>query len=105
MLDIEVGEADAPGVVRLIGELDISTVDRAEAVLRDASRSAERLSLDLSRLSFIDSSGVRLLLQLIKSQRDAGGDATLQSPTPEVARIFEILGLDASGVTIAWGPA
>ena len=51
------------GVVFLSGELDVGTVRTARAVLQEAGRRTDGpLVIDLSALTFCDSSGVRVLL-------------------------------------------
>jgi anti-anti-sigma factor len=44
--------------------------------------------LDLSAVGFMDSTGLRLILQ-----RLASGPITLVSPTPQILRLFELCGL------------
>jgi stage II sporulation protein AA (anti-sigma F factor antagonist) len=62
------------------------------------------VTVDLAELTFMDSSGVRLLLQKWAAKRDEGGDLVLRAPTPPVQRLFDLLGLGANGVTIEAGP-
>ena len=50
-----------------------------------------RLTLDLSELTFIDSSGIHALERLT---REAERVVVLRSPTASVRRVFEIVGLD-----------
>jgi anti-anti-sigma factor len=97
-LRVEPGEG--AGSVRLVGELDISTVDSAAQALSAVFRDATTVAIDLSDLTFIDSSGVRLLLAALRDQRARGGDVVLQSPTENVRHVFDILGLEANGVVI-----
>ena len=96
-LRVEPGENE--NSMRLVGELDISTVEDAARALA-AAASLTNISLDLSELTFIDSSGVRLLLNLIRDQRSKGGDLVLHAPTQTVRHVFDILGLEANGVAI-----
>jgi anti-anti-sigma factor len=86
--------------MRLIGELDISTVEAAARSMSVMAGSATNASIDLSELTFIDSSGVRLLLNVLRDQRAKGGDLVLHAPTETVRHVFDILGLEANGVMI-----
>ena len=97
---LQVEASEEPGTVRLIGELDISTVELASRGLSAAAGAGTKVSVDLSKLTFIDSSGVRLLLNLLRDQRASGGDVVLQAPTDHVRHVFDILGLEANGVVI-----
>jgi len=57
-------------------------------------RGSDRLVVDLSRLEFIDSSGVHVLLDLAAKLTEGGGSLTLVSPRPIVARVLELMGAD-----------
>ena len=56
---------DPDGVLRiaLIGELDLAVADRLSARLEQLTSDGTPVRLDLSRLEFIDGSGIRTLLQ------------------------------------------
>jgi anti-anti-sigma factor len=71
---------------RLAGELDMATCDDLLQVLRERS---EHLTLDFSGVSFMDSSGLRTLLEAAKDRGD--GDAlVILDPTPQVRRVLDI---------------
>jgi anti-anti-sigma factor len=76
-----------------LGSLDVGTVQVLDAQLRELSEAGfRRLIIDLSRLGFMDSSGLRLLL---KWNADARGDgyAIEVVPGPKaVQRVFELTG-------------
>lgn len=79
------------GRLTLSGELDLATVPRVEAavdaLLADGSRD---LVIDLSRLSFIDSSGLRLFIVL--DSRAVSEDWTLGliRPQEQVLAVFQV---------------
>jgi anti-anti-sigma factor len=77
--------------VRLVGALDVATVGRFEERLKplQASR-ARRLVIDLSGLTFIDSSGVDALLRVA----DQAKPISLVRGPAHVHRVFELAGLD-----------
>ncbi len=102
-MSFELVEGDTPGQLRLIGELDLGAVPTASASIEQRSREVERLELDLSELTFIDSSGVRILLRVFKTLSDRGGTLLLDNPTIPVQRVFDLLGLAANGVQIRGG--
>jgi anti-anti-sigma factor len=96
---------DRNGVVRLIGELDVATVPRAAEALDAACASSTHVVVDLAELTFMDSSGVRVLLQHWSAQRERGADLVLRSPTRTVRRLLDLLGIPANGVTVEPGEA
>ena len=80
---------DAP-VIRLIGELDVSSVDHVRAATAKAiSEGARRLVFDLRGLEFIDSSGITVLLAAV-SQVDS---VLIRQPSAAARRIIETTGL------------
>src|SRR3954453_3832910 len=56
-----------PSVVSLAGELDLSTIPRLEGRLFEELRTRPGVVVDLTKLSFIDSSGIGLLIQAFRA--------------------------------------
>jgi anti-anti-sigma factor len=80
--------------VVLTGELDISTVDDAQEQIEVAEAgSPPLLVIDLSRLEFVDSSGVRLVLLADDRARAAGRRIAVRLGTRHALRAFQALGL------------
>jgi anti-anti-sigma factor len=76
------------------GELDLGTAPELEARLAAATADGcKALVLDLQRLTFIDSSGVRLVAAWAKRARGDGLDFHLVRGTAHVHRVFELTGL------------
>jgi hypothetical protein len=51
------------------------------------------VTVDLARLTFIDSHGLSVLVMAMKRFRDGGGDLELRSPNPATQHIFDVTGL------------
>ena len=79
-------------VVAPRGELDLATVDQLRERLAE-HESATVLVLDLRGLTFMDSSGVALVLEHQRRAEADGGDFRLVSGYGEVQRLFEVTGL------------
>jgi len=62
--NLKVVGAGTSGSIRLAGELDVMNVDAVGRYLEQELRAGNRLTLDLSGLTFIDSRGLAMLLQL-----------------------------------------
>ena len=60
----EVIRTKRAGLLRLEGEIDMSDADALASILRDERAKRGRLTLDLSAVSFMNSSGLKVLLQL-----------------------------------------
>lgn len=84
--------------VNLIGELDLAVSDSAWESLRPLSKPGEDMVLDLSRVTFIDSRGLNVLVRTINALK--GGKLILKDPSSSVTRLLEISGLTGL-VTIA----
>ena len=80
-------------VLTLDGELDITTLPLARAELVEAERAEPTvLVVDLSVLRFMDSSGVRLVLQADSRARNSHRRLVIV-PGERPRRVFELLGL------------
>ena len=75
------------------GELDLSTVGELSAAVAAArTGSAARIVVDLRELSFIDSSGIGLLLELARAEAAAGARLEMLDGAAPVARVIDISG-------------
>jgi anti-sigma B factor antagonist len=81
--------------VALAGELDLSTAPQVETALAEAEeKSPGRLELDLRGLTFMDSTGLRVVLAADgRARRDGRQFEVVQGP-PQVHRVFRIALLD-----------
>jgi anti-sigma B factor antagonist len=76
-----------------VGELDMAATPQLKQAIRallDAG--AAHLIIDLRRVTFIDSTGLRLALDLDAAARDDGLRLELLPGPPQVQRIFELTG-------------
>jgi anti-anti-sigma factor len=79
----------------LTGEIDADSAPRLEqAILDRFERGATALRLDLSGVTFMDSSGLRVVIATTEAARGRGGDLVLVEPTPAVRRLIEVSGLE-----------
>jgi anti-sigma B factor antagonist len=94
-LAIEVAPGSDPGpVLKPSGEIDIQTspllADKLRSVLDQGFSS---VVVDLGAVTFLDSTGLSVLVTGLKQCRAAGGDFRLTDPQPNVRRVLEITGL------------
>lgn len=79
--------------VRAVGELDIATVGALRTAVLDLRDTGRVIVLDLSGLGFIDSTGLRLVIDL---NEVFGGEADrfrVVAGSPAVERLLDISGL------------
>ncbi len=94
-LQYQTERADGRATVRIQGDLDMGGMLRLE---QEISRLVERdrvpaLTLDLSRVSFIDSTGLGLIINTDQAARQEGFELALVPGPREVHRVFEMVGL------------
>ncbi len=82
--------------VYLSGELD---QHEARRVLRSLDEVLDEYLprdcvLDLSRLSFMDSSGIALILRVNRRMKDQGGRAWVENPARQPLRVIDASGID-----------
>ena len=97
MTILEVETVEEGGLVRLLlrGELDLSTVSKVEEELRRAEASEPPLLvLDLTELTFLDSTGLRLIVTADRRARDQGRRLAVVKGPDAVQRVFTITRLD-----------
>jgi anti-sigma B factor antagonist len=82
-------------VVAVEGELDLFTAPFLRDEVREAiKQDSNRLVLDLGGLSFMDSSGLSVLIEAWRLATGEGGGVSLAAPQAPVARILRTTGLD-----------
>ena len=93
LFDIDVQHRDGVVVVRPIGELDLATAPQLRAILQELRQQKASVLIDLKDLTFLDSTGLRLIWDADAAARADGMDLTLTVGQPDVMRVFEVTGL------------
>jgi anti-sigma B factor antagonist len=94
--DVSIQRLSATAVVRVSGELDIATVPALTDVLRGLEQPCDRVVLDLSRLTFIDSTGLTLAVTEYQRAAREGVELVLAGATENVLEVFRLTGLDVT---------
>jgi len=82
-------------VVAVGGELDLHSVEPLREELADVlERGARCILVDLTGVSFLESTTLAILIDAAKALRASGGHMVLVADDPRVKRIFEITGLE-----------
>jgi anti-anti-sigma factor len=94
-LQIDTREEGTVRVLALAGEFDLAGVEAFESELAKVeSGDCEVVLVDLSRLDFMDSSGLRALVMADQRATKAGRRLAIVPGPPSVRRVFEITQLD-----------
>lgn len=84
------------GVLALVGEIDVATYGVMRSALDDLRQDGvRRIVVDLSDVTYCDSTGIGVLATYAKRLLDAGGRLEMAGLRPAVAEIFGIAGLTA----------
>ena len=81
--------------VELLGEVDISCEAALGAALAEVvGMKPTRIAVDLAGVSYLDSSGVRCLLNAARHAAAAGSELVVCRPAGIVLRVLQICGVD-----------
>jgi anti-sigma B factor antagonist len=93
-LDVTTESDESRTLLRATGSIDIASRDRLAAAVRAAlAEDTAALVVDLSAVTFIDSTGIGTLVDAASQSADAGATFRIESPSRPVARILEVSGL------------
>ena len=92
---LEVGFEETPDYVicRAVGELDGANASRLRDVMT-SQPAPDRLVIDLSGVSFVDSAGLGALIGGIRRTREASGEVAISVSGPGVTRVLQTAGFD-----------
>ncbi len=96
LLETVVQNAGTHALVALAGELDVSTVGALyEQLAALAAEGVCHVSLNMAEVTFIDSTGLSLLVTEHKRAESMNGELIIFSPSSDLRMLFEICGLDS----------
>lgn len=78
----------------LAGELDLETAPIADRALRDAEHDARELILDLRPLTFMDATGLAMVIEAGERARTAGRRFVVSVRSTGIHRLFELTRAD-----------
>lgn len=82
-------------IVALSGRMVTTNCDEVRPQLLQLIEETDELILDLQKLEFMASSGLRIVLELAKRMKQKGGNFTVKNPTPVVQDVLDMTGLSA----------
>ena len=80
--------------VTLSGELNTVTAPELEASLSEDLKTIDEIVFDMEDLSYITSSGLRVLLVCQQELEERGG-VTIRSASPVIREVIEVTGFDS----------
>jgi anti-sigma B factor antagonist len=92
LLTVESREDGDGLVVALIGEFDLASARLVGEELERAQQSYRLVTLDLSQVTFMDSTGLHVVLGADQQLREVGGALTVIPGSPQVQRLLRLTG-------------
>ena len=95
-MDVNVKDLDGGiAVVQLVGRLNMASATHLREVVTSIVDSGRtRVSIDMSGVDFLDSSGLGAIISALKTTRQAGGDLRIAAPTAQARLVLQLTNLD-----------
>jgi anti-anti-sigma factor len=90
---MKMAQQEKDGIIcfQIEGRLDAETASQAETQVKQVlQQGCQRLLFDLSKMDYISSAGLRVILMAVKELRNKKGKVVLCSLTPYVKEIFDV---------------
>lgn len=97
-MNLAIDTRDLQGGVRALdleGEVDVYTAPLLrQAIVDEVEKGTKHLLVDLSKVEYLDSTGLGILIGGVKRLKEQDGSLRLLGASPRITRIFEITGLN-----------
>jgi anti-sigma B factor antagonist len=93
--EVNVAPVGAWTVVAVAGEIDVATAPRLrKEAIAIVAEGHHRIVLDLEAVDFLDSTGLGVLIGVLRRISTVGGELRLVCSTPRILDLFTLTGLD-----------
>lgn len=95
-MEITITDMNRATLFKIAGRVDSSNASQLGDALTDRiSRGVLNIVVDLEKVDYMSSGGLRELVAALKRVKKDGGDLRLCSPSPRVRDVLELAGLDS----------
>ena len=95
LLRVDIADRDGLALVTAAGEIDAATADTlAEAVIGALEDGYPRVVVDFGQVTFIDSTGLGVLVKSHRTAVARNAEFGVLHPTPQTRKLIKVLGLD-----------
>ena len=91
--EIQIKEMANASLVKVKGELDLAVAPQFRSALEPLIPSAKPLILNLSELAYIDSTGMGIIIFVLKARTEAKGEFILEEVPGKIKKLFDITGI------------
>lgn len=96
LLETEIRRVQTHALVILAGEIDLSSVGELYEKLAELARDGVcHVALNVAEVTYLDSTGLSLLVSEHKRMDSLNGELIIFSPSEPIRRLFQITGLDS----------
>lgn len=89
--EFRIDDDDGTGAIVVSGEIDLHTSPRLrEALLGHLTNDVRNVTVDMSGVTFIDSTGLSVLIAAMRRARSLGGDVRLRAPSRQTYKVLEL---------------
>ncbi len=93
-MDIKINEGESLVNVVVHGDIEMMTIKELKEKLLDLGQNTDKdIDLDLSSVDYIDSSGVGVLISLLKLQKKKGKMLKIKKVSPKVLNVLKLSSL------------
>ncbi|AFA49324.1 STAS domain-containing protein [Acetobacterium woodii] len=88
-------EMEKTNMVRIKGEIDIYSIEEFRAAIEEKIETqAQEIRLDCSELSYMDSTGMGVLIELRNKTKEMGQKIVMVNPRPNIKKLLALTGVD-----------
>ncbi|AWW26470.1 STAS domain-containing protein [Acetobacterium sp. KB-1] len=88
-------EMGKTSMVSIKGEIDIYSIEKfRESIEREIKTKATEIILDCSELSYMDSTGMGVLIELRNKSKEMGQRIIMMNPRPNIKKLLSLTGVD-----------
>lgn len=91
-MTIETEKMEKTLILRLEGRLDTNTAPQLQDSLDNMPEDVKELQIDMERLAYVTSAGLRILLATMKKMKASGSSMTIYHVNNEIMEVFNITG-------------
>jgi len=93
-MDLKIRKKDQSDIVDITGSLDIYTsVDFKEFIEKNITHSGCTVIVNMGNLSYIDSSGIGMLIKEMNYIQELSGEMALANLKPQIEKVLKVSGL------------
>jgi anti-sigma B factor antagonist len=92
--EVKQESTERTNTVYLHGELDLSTASQLRSAMEPVVNDAQKtLTINLKDLKYIDSTGMGVIISMLKTRDQINADLFIQDIPPKVKRLFDLTGI------------